>query len=56
MEDKIGLKKNSLFADQKNVQQDSISNFCRKIKKAKSSTLSDDFFVISRKSKTLDEN
>ena len=48
MEDKIGLKKNSLFANQKNVKQDSIINFCRKIKKAKNSTLSKDFFVISR--------
>jgi len=48
MEDKIGLKKNSLFSDQKNVQQDSIRNFCKKIKKAKNSTSSDDFYIISR--------
>jgi len=48
MEDKVGLKKNSLFSDQKNVRQDSIKNFCKKIIKAKNSTLSDDFFVISR--------
>ena len=48
MEDKIGLKRNSLFSDQKNVQQDSIRNFCKKIKKAKNSTSSDDFYVISR--------
>ena len=48
MEDKIGLKKNSLFQDQGNVQQDSIKNFCNKIKKAKSSALNDDFLVISR--------
>ena len=48
MEDKIGLKKNSLFKDQSNVQQDSINNFCRKIKKAKNSTLNDNFLIISR--------
>ena len=48
MEDKVGLKKNSLFSDQKNVRQDSINSFCKKIIKAKNSTLSDDFFVISR--------
>lgn len=48
MEDKIGLKKNSLFLDQSNVQQDSIKNFCKKIRKAKNSTLSENFFVISR--------
>jgi len=48
MEDKIGLKKNSLFLDQSNVQQDSIKNFCKKIRKAKHSTLSENFFVISR--------
>ena len=48
MEDKIGLKRNSLFADQKNVKQDSISNFCKKIRKAKEASISDDFYVISR--------
>ena len=48
MEDKIGLKKNSLFADQSDVGQDSITNFCKKIRKAKESAISDDFFVISR--------
>lgn len=47
MEDKVGLKKNSLFSDQSNVKQDSIKNFCEKIKKAKNSA-SEDFFVISR--------
>ena len=48
MEDKIGLKKNSLFQDQANVKQDSIKNFCKKIKKAKNSLLNDDFLVIAR--------
>jgi phosphoenolpyruvate phosphomutase / 2-hydroxyethylphosphonate cytidylyltransferase len=48
MEDKVGLKKNSLFVDQTNVKQDTIKDFCRKIKKAKNSTVSNDFYVISR--------
>jgi len=48
MEDKVGLKKNSLFADQKNVKQDNIKSFCEKIKIAKNSTINEDFFVIAR--------
>ena len=48
MEDKVGLKKNSLFSDQSNVKQDSIKQFSLKIKKAKSSLVTNDFFVISR--------
>jgi phosphoenolpyruvate phosphomutase len=48
MEDKIGLKKNSLFKDQTGVQQDNIKDFCLKIIKAKEATVSDDFLVISR--------
>ena len=43
MEDKVGLKKNSLFSDQSNVKQDSIKNFCEKIKKACASRKSKDF-------------
>ena len=41
-------KKNSLFSDQSNVQQDNIRDFCAKIVKAKEATISDDFLVISR--------
>ncbi len=48
MEDKIGLKKNSLFKNQKTTKQDSIKNFCKKIKTAKSSVINEDFLVISR--------
>ena len=48
MEDKIGLKKNSLFKNQKTTRQDSIKNFCKKIRTAKSSTINKDFLVISR--------
>ena len=32
IEDKIGLKSNSLFKDQSRANQDTIKNFCRKIK------------------------
>ena len=48
IEDKIGLKKNSLFKNQKGAKQDSIKNFCHKIKVAKKSTVSDDFLIIAR--------
>ena len=48
MEDKIGLKKNSLFSDQKDTQQDSIKNFSKKIKVAKEAAENKDFFVIAR--------
>ena len=48
MEDKTGLKKNSLFDDQKNVKQDSIKNFCEKIRTAKNASTSSDFFIVSR--------
>ena len=36
-EDKIGLKKNSLYKNQSGIHQDSIENFCKKLKKAKES-------------------
>ena len=48
IEDKIGLKKNSLFKNQKGVKQDSIKNFSNKIKVAKRSTISEDFLIIAR--------
>ena len=48
IEDKIGLKKNSLFKDQKGAKQDSISGFSKKILKAKNATISNDFFIIAR--------
>ena len=35
IEDKVGLKRNSLFKNQVGVKQDSIENFCKKLKKAK---------------------
>ncbi len=48
IEDKIGLKKNSLFSNQKDAKQDTVKNFCKKINKAKKSKISDDFFIIAR--------
>ena len=48
LEDKIGLKKNSLFKKQEGVKQDSIKNFCKKITAAKKAITSDDFMVIAR--------
>ena len=48
IEDKIGLKKNSLFDNQSEVKQDTIKNFSKKIKIAKRTKVSDDFMVIAR--------
>ena len=48
MEDKIGLKKNSLFKNQKGALQDTPNNFSKKIKAAKKSSISDDFMIIAR--------
>lgn len=48
IEDKVGLKKNSLFKDQKGAKQDSITEFSKKIFKAKNATISNDFFIIAR--------
>ena len=48
IEDKIGLKKNSLFKDQSDVKQDTIKNFKKKISVAKKASFSDDFMVIAR--------
>lgn len=48
IEDKIGLKRNSLFKDQKGIKQDSIKNFCKKLIKAKQSKSSNDFIIVAR--------
>tara|TARA_B100000989_G_C19510932_1_gene459007 strand:- start:694 stop:1986 length:1293 start_codon:yes stop_codon:yes gene_type:complete len=48
VEDKVGLKKNSLFKDQTGVKQDSIKEFCKKIKVIKKSRLSEDFLIGAR--------
>ena len=48
MEDKIGLKKNSLFKNQAGTKQDKPQLFAKKIKKICSSRQSEDFMVIAR--------
>jgi phosphoenolpyruvate phosphomutase / 2-hydroxyethylphosphonate cytidylyltransferase len=48
IEDKIGLKKNSLFENQSGALQDTIKGFCQKISKAKDTKISDDFMIIAR--------
>ena len=48
IEDKTGVKKNSLFKNQKGAKQDTIKNFCEKLKKAKEIKSSENFFVIAR--------
>ena len=48
IEDKIGLKKNSLFGVEAEQQQDSIENFCMKIKAGKRSLHTTDFMLIAR--------
>jgi len=48
IEDKIGLKKNSLFGMDVEQQQDDIDHFCYKIKQGKKSQVTEDFMIISR--------
>ena len=48
IEDKVGLKRNSLFKNQAGIKQDNIENFCKKLKKAKEAKISDDLFIIAR--------
>lgn len=48
IEDKTGLKKNSLFGNEVVQIQDSIENFCEKIKAGKQAQATDDFMIIAR--------
>ncbi len=48
MEDKVGLKKNSLFKNQSGTKQDKPKIFAKKIKKIYDSRQSKDFMVIAR--------
>jgi len=48
IEDKVGLKKNSLFKNQKDAKQDSIKDFSKKITAACKAKVSEDFMVIAR--------
>lgn len=48
IEDKIGLKKNSLFGNDVPQLQDSIENFCAKIQAGKKAQVTDDFMLVAR--------
>lgn len=48
IEDKVGLKKNSLFGTEVQQTQDSIEHFCEKISAGKKIQLTDDFMIIAR--------
>lgn len=48
IEDKTGLKKNSLFGTEVEQTQDDIEHFCAKIKAGKNAQLTDDFMIIAR--------
>lgn len=48
IEDKIGLKKNSLFGNEVLQNQDSIEDFCLKIAAGKKAQVTSDFMIIAR--------
>ncbi|HEX5655224.1 MAG TPA: phosphoenolpyruvate mutase [Chitinophagaceae bacterium] len=48
IEDKTGLKKNSLLEEQSSQEQESISAFCEKIKAGKKNSVTGDFMIIAR--------
>jgi len=48
IEDKTGLKKNSLFGNEVAQTQDTIENFCQKIQTGKRAQITDDFMIIAR--------
>lgn len=48
IEDKVGLKKNSLFGTEVEQTQATIEEFCRKLRAGKSVQLTDEFMIIAR--------
>jgi phosphoenolpyruvate phosphomutase / 2-hydroxyethylphosphonate cytidylyltransferase len=48
IEDKVGLKKNSLFGTEVKQTQDTIENFSHKIYEGKNSQVTEDFMIIAR--------
>jgi phosphoenolpyruvate phosphomutase / 2-hydroxyethylphosphonate cytidylyltransferase len=48
IEDKVGLKKNSLFGTEIPQEQDTIEGFCEKIRAGKRAQVNEDFMIISR--------
>lgn len=48
IEDKVGLKKNSLFGNDVEQYQDSIKNFSEKIRVGKDAKINEDFMIVAR--------
>jgi phosphoenolpyruvate phosphomutase len=48
IEDKTGLKKNSLFGTDVKQTQDNVEDFCEKIKAGKNAQVTEDFMIIAR--------
>ena len=48
VEDKIGLKKNSLFGNEVPQSQDTIEGFCAKLRAGKAAQVTDDFMIVAR--------
>ena len=48
IEDKVGLKKNSLFGTDAQQTQDSVAHFCLKIRAGKEAQVTEDFMIIAR--------
>ena len=48
IEDKKGLKKNSLFGTEAAQTQDDIEDFCHKVSRGKNALVTDDFMIITR--------
>lgn len=48
IEDKVGLKKNSLFGNEVEQHQATIPEFCAKLRAGKSAQVTDDFMIIAR--------
>lgn len=48
IEDKIGLKKNSLLGNDVIQNQDSIEDFCSKIQAGKKAQITNEFMIIAR--------
>jgi phosphoenolpyruvate phosphomutase len=48
VEDKTGLKKNSLFGTEVHQTQDTIENFCSKIRAGRAASKTSDFMIIAR--------
>lgn len=48
IEDKVGLKKNSLFGNDVAQSQDTIEGFCEKLRAGKAAQVTDDFMIVAR--------